>query len=305
MKIIKKLEYSNQPASVALGYFDGIHLGHRAVINDAVDFAQKNNLIPTVFTLLQSPRKVLFNEKVEGVITVSEKLALLEKMGIAQVYIIDFNEIRNITAKDFVYDILRNCFNARHAVCGFNYHFGRYALGNKDVLKELCDKTGISTSSQKQLCYNNIPISSTRIRKCIADGDIISANAMLGRYYGFCLPVVHGRQLGRTFGTPTLNQFFPKGLVCPKFGVYASEVTVDGEKFCGVTDIGIKPTVGSDRVVIETWMPRYKGRDLYDEHTDVRLLEFIREEKKFESLDRLKQEILLNGRQAEEIFLRR
>ena len=100
MKIIKKLEYSNQPASVALGYFDGIHLGHKADINDAVDFAKKNNLIPTVFTLLQSPRKVLFNEKVEGVITVSEKLKILESMGIAQVYIIDFTEIRNITAED-------------------------------------------------------------------------------------------------------------------------------------------------------------------------------------------------------------
>jgi len=305
VKIIKKLEYSNQPASVALGYFDGIHLGHKAVINDAVDFAKKNNLIPTVFTLLQSPRKVLFNEKVEGVITVSEKLKILEAMGIAQVYIIDFTEIRNITAEDFVYDILKNCFNAKHAVCGFNYHFGKYALGNRNVLKELCHDIGISTSSQSQILYNDVPISSTRIRKCIADGDIISANAMLGRDYGFCLPVVHGRQLGRTWGTPTLNQLFPKGLVCPKFGVYASVVTVDGEKFCGVTDIGMKPTVGSDRVVIETWMPDYHGRDLYDEHIDVRLSEFIRQEKKFENLDDLKQEIFLNGRQAQKIFLRR
>lgn len=305
MKIIKQLEYSKQPSSVALGYFDGIHLGHRAVINNAVEFGKKNNLIPTVFTLLQSPRKILFNEKVEGIITPDEKLRLIENMGIEQVYVIDFTEIRNITAEQFVSDILKDCFNARHAVCGFNYHFGKSALGNRNVLKELCNHTGISTSSLNQVCYENMPVSSTRIRKCIADGDIVSANAMLGRKYGFCLPIVHGRQLGRTWGTPTLNQFFPKGLVCPKFGVYASEVTVDGKQFCGVTDIGIKPTVGSDKVVTETWMPDYNGRDLYDEHIDIRLTEYIRSEKKFESLDELKQEIFLNGRQAKEIFLRR
>ena len=302
MRIIKKLEYSEKPTSVALGYFDGIHLGHRAVIENAVGYAKKNNLIPTVFTLLQSPRKVLFNEKVEGIITLDEKLKILENMEIEQVYIIDFTEIRNITAENFISDILKMCFHAEYAVCGFNYHFGKSALGNRNVLKKLCFDSGINSTSQNQICYADIPISSTRIRKCISDGDMTSTNAMLGRKYGFYLPVVHGRQLGRTWGTPTLNQIFPDGLVCPKFGVYASEVTVDGKKFCGVTNVGIKPTVGSDEILIETWMPDYNGRDLYDEFTDVRFIEHIRGEKKFDSLDELKQEILLNGQQAEKIF---
>ena len=258
-----------------------------------------------MFTLLQSPRKVLFNEKIEGVITISEKLKLIEQMGVGQVYIIDFTEIRNISAEDFVSDILKDCFHAHHAVCGFNYHFGKRALGNRNVLKDLCHSLGISTTSQNQICYHNMPVSSTRIRKCISDGDIISANAMLGRKYGFHLPVIHGRQLGRTWGTPTINQFFPEGLVCPKFGVYASEVTVDNKKFCGVTNIGIKPTIENfNSVTIETWMPDYKGRDLYDELIDVRLIEYIRPEKKFDSLENLKNEILLNGRQAEQIFLK-
>ena len=304
MRIIKELEYSEKPTSVALGYFDGIHLGHRAVIANAVGYARKNNLIPTVFTLLQSPRKVLFNEKVEGIITLSEKLHILESMGIEQVYIIDFTEIRNITAEDFISDILKKCFHAEYAVCGFNYHFGKSALGNRTVLKELCHQIGINSESQKQICYDDIPVSSTRIRKCIANGDMISTNAMLGRKYGFYLPVVHGRQLGRTWGTPTLNQHFPNGLVCPKFGVYASEVTVDGKKFCGVTNIGIKPTVGSDEILIETWMPDYNGRDLYNESIDIRFIEHIRGEKKFDSLDELKQEILLNGQQAAKIFVK-
>lgn len=302
MRIIKELEYSQKPTSVALGYFDGIHLGHRSVILNAVDHARKNDLIPTVFTLLQSPRKVLFNEKVEGIITVGEKLDILENMGIEQVYIIDFTEIRNITAENFISDILKNCFHAKYAVCGFNYHFGKSALGNRNVLKELCCDLGIDSDSQDQICYEGMPISSTRIRKCIAHGDIPSTNAMLGRKYGFYLPVIHGRQLGRTWGTPTLNQLFPNGLVCPKFGVYASEVTVCGKKFFGVTNIGIKPTVGSDDILIETWMPDYHGNDLYDEAIDVRLIEYIRGEKKFDTLDRLKEEIILNGQQAKKIF---
>ena len=109
VKIIKQLAYSQQPTSVALGYFDGIHLGHRAVISDAVDFARKKDLVPTVFTLLQSPRKVLFNEQVEGVITISEKLKIIEEMGIAQVYLIDFTEIRDITAEDFVSSFREMC----------------------------------------------------------------------------------------------------------------------------------------------------------------------------------------------------
>ena len=265
---------------------------------------KKNNLIPTVFTLLQSPRKVLFNEKVEGIITIDEKLEILENMGIEQVYIIDFTEIRNITAENFISDILKDCFHAEYAVCGFNYHFGKSALGNRNVLKELCCKIGINSESQNQICYEDMPVSSTRIRRCIANGDIVSTNNMLGRKYGFYLPVIHGRQLGRTWGTPTLNQLFPKGLVCPKFGVYASEVTVNGEKFCGVTNIGIKPTVGSDDILIETWMPDYHGQELYDKYIDVRFTEHIRGEKKFNSLDELKQEIIFNGQQAKEIFAR-
>ncbi len=305
MEILFHLDNSERPSSVALGFFDGIHLGHRAVINNAVSYARTHGLVPAVFTLLQSPRQVLFNEKVAYIISLGEKLQILESMGVEKVYVIDFTEIRNITAERFVSDILKDCFHAAYAVCGFNYHFGKAALGNRNVLKELCESVGICSSFQSQICYGTMPVSSTRIRQCIASGDIPSANAMLGRTYGFCLTVVHGRQLGRTWGTPTLNQWLPQELICPKFGVYVSEVTVDEKKFCGVTNIGVKPTVGSKRVVIETWLPDYQGRDLYDECIDVRLLEFIREERKFSNVDLLRQEIFLNAQQAKQIFARR
>ena len=297
MEIIKELVPSKEPTSTALGYFDGIHRGHQAVIKEAVDYARRHGLVSAVFTLMQSPRTVLFGEEPRGIITTDEKLSLLEALGVERVYLIDFTTIRTITAEKFVSDILIGCFNARHTGCGFNYHFGNGAKGNGDMLSQLAVQYGITETTQPQLCFSGTPISSTRIRKCIADGDIQSANAMLGRKYGFRLPVIHGRQLGRTIGFPTINQQMPEGLVKPLFGVYAANVDIDGKLYRGVTNIGIKPTVGSDSVTIETWMPEYKGPELYGRTLDLRLESFSRPERKFSDLDELRSAILQDSRQ--------
>ena len=302
MKIITELKRSSEPTSTALGYFDGLHLGHQAVIGEAVANGQKNSLIPTVFTLLQSPRTVLWGEESKNIITTEEKLSILEKMGVQQVYLIDFNDVKDITADSFVKDILCGCFRARHISCGFNYHFGAGAKGSGEMLEDMCRDYGISVLARPRITYDERPVSSTRIRECIVNGDIRSANEMLGRRYGFRLTVVHGRELGRQWGTPTLNQIFPDGLVKPKFGAYVSVVTVGDNKYCGVTNIGLKPTVGSDKVLIETWMPDDSGRELYDEKTEVRLIYFIREEKRFNDTYELKAEILRNGEYARKLF---
>ncbi len=303
MKIIRDLIRSEMPTSTALGYFDGIHIGHRAVISEAVQTALRDGLIPSVFTLMQSPRTILRGEESRNILTTEEKLDLLAQLGVEQVYLIDFRTIKDITAEDFVRDMVCGCFNARHISCGFNYHFGAGAAGSGDMLEDMCRKYGISVLARPRIVMDGSPVSSTRIRECIVAGDILSANRMLGRKYGFCLPVVHGKQLGRQWGTPTLNQNFPEGLVKPEFGVYASSVVVDGKSYYGVTNIGVKPTVGSDRVLIETWMPEYNGRDLYGEYVDIRLLRNIRSERRFSGTDELKKEILKNGDQAKEIFL--
>lgn len=303
MKVITELIRSQEPTSTALGYFDGVHRGHMAVIGEAVQNAKEHGLVPTVFTLLQSPRVVLRGEESNNIITLDEKLMIFERLGVEQVYLIDFIGIKDITAEEFVRDIVSGCFNARHVACGFNYHFGAGAKGSGAELEDMCAGYGISVLARPRITMGEKPVSSTRIRGCIVEGDIVSANDMLGRQYGFCLPVIHGRKLGRQLGTPTLNQEFPQELVRPRFGVYASSVTVDGRKYCGVTNIGVKPTVGSDKVLIETWMPDYSGRELYDENTDVRLLEYIRDERKFSDIDELKANICKNGEQAKRIFL--
>ncbi len=295
MKIITELERSEEQSSVALGYFDGVHRGHAAVISEAVRTGRLNGLVPTVFTLLQSPRTILRGEKSNNIMTTREKLEVFEQLGVEQVYLLDFRSIMNITAEDFVRDVLSGCFRAAHAACGFNYHFGAGAKGSGAELEDMCRDYGITVLARPRIIMEDLPVSSTRIRSCILSGRVEQANEMLGRLYGFRLPVVHGRQLGRQWGTPTLNQEFPSELVKPAFGVYASVVKVDGKLYSGVTNVGIKPTVGSDRVMIETWMPQYSGRDLYDEETDVRILSFIRPERRFESIECLKHEIIRDG----------
>lgn len=302
MEIITELKRSEKPTSTALGYFDGVHRGHRAVISEAVQNAAENGYVPTVFTLMQSPRTVLRGEKSNNIMTTDEKLSVFRELGVGQVYLIDFRSIMNITAEEFVRDILCGCFNAKHAACGFNYHFGAGARGSGAMLEDMCRDYGITVLARPRIVMDSLPVSSTRIRSCIQSGRIEQANSMLGRRYGFSLPVIHGRQLGRQWGTPTLNQEFPSELVKPAFGVYASAVTVDGDVFCGVTNVGIKPTVGSDRVLIETWMPDYSGRELYDDQIDVRLLSFIRPERRFDSIDELKNEIYKNGQSAKAVF---
>ena len=302
MKILTELTRSELPTSTALGYFDGVHRGHRAVISEAVQNAAANGLVPTVFTLLQSPRTVLRGEESCNILTTEEKLNILDSLGVEQVYLIDFAPIKDITAQDFVRDILCGCFNARHISCGFNYHFGAGALGSGEMLDSMCEGFGISVLARPRIIDQGLPISSTRIRECIRKGDVSGANEMLGHLYGFSLPVIHGKRLGHSIGAPTLNQLFPQGLVKPLFGVYASVVTINGKSYCGVSDIGVKPTVGSDDVLIETWMPEYSGEELYGKKIDVRLIDFIREEKKFSSIDELKAEIQKNAGQALEIY---
>ncbi len=302
MEIIGNLRRSEKPTSVALGFFDGLHRGHREVINAAIEYANNHNILPAVFTTVQSPRSVITGKSVKQIITHEEKTARLEGMGIKRVYIIDFNDIMNISAEDFIKHIVKECFGARHVSCGFNYHFGKGGAGDISSLRELCGEAGIEAASKNHIDYENEPISSTRIRECISCGDIRAVNDMLGYEYGFRLPVIHGRRLGRKMGIPTINQRFPTELVCPRFGAYASVAFVGGKRYCGVSNIGVKPTVGSDETLIETWLPEYDGAELYGEDIDIRLIDYIRVERKFDSIEGLKKEILKNGEQAREIF---
>lgn len=217
----------------------------------------------------------------------------------------DFKSVVDVAPRKFVEDMLIKTLKAKKLCCGFNYTFGKNGEGNTELLAEICKENGIELQVLPPVEEKEGVVSSTLIRELIKDGNVRRANELLGSYFGFGGEVVHGQHLGRELGTPTLNQSLHEELVVPKFGVYASCVTLDdGRKFCGVTNIGVKPTVGEFAPLCETWMPDYSGEELYGKTVDVRLIDFIRGEKKFSSLDELKKLSLTMQRQPRKCFLK-
>lgn len=295
---------SPEPGStaVALGYFDGVHRGHRKVLEGAVR-QRGSGLTPVCLTFAESPKAVLTGSFSPALMTQDDKRRALEALGVAHVYFADFRAVMHLSARDFFRDILVGTLRAKALFCGFNYRFGKNAEGDAALLQTLCDGSGVSLAVAPPETDNGEVVCSTLIKQLITSGNIRRANALLCRRFGVCEPVCHGKRLGHTLGTPTINQPLTAGLVVPKFGVYASAVTLEsGECHCGVTNIGVKPTVGNSVPLWETWMPGYHGGELYGQTADVRLLDFIRGERRFDTLEALKAEILRNGRQAEAIF---
>lgn len=280
----------NPPCSLALGTFDGLHRGHMAVIRAALDSPWE----PQVFTFSQSPS----GER--AVITRRDKRKLLEQAGVRKMFSADFSQLRNMEAEVFVRDVLLDKLNARRLCCGEDFRFGRGALGNVKLLEQLCEERNTELLVVPPVMDNGEKISSTRIRQAVAEGDMPLAKRLLGRPFGFSLEVIHGNHIGTGLGTPTINQALPEDFALPKFGVYAAWCRVNGKFYYGVCNVGVKPTVGSDRVLAETWMPDFSG-DLYGKRVRLFLLDFIRPERKFSSLKELKEEIGRNARQAKEI----
>lgn len=281
--------HSPSPCSLALGAFDGLHRGHMAVLHAAAQ-----GECPGVFTFSSGPKGA------PAVLTPEDKLLLLERAGIEQVFRIDFGDLRDMDAQRFVEEVLLEKCRASRICCGEDFRFGRGAAGDTTLLASLCAKAGVELCVLPPVLDGGEKISSTRIRAAIEDGDIPTANRLLGRPFGFSLPVIHGNHIGHSLGTPTINQAIPQGFILPKFGVYAAWCYAKGEFYYGVANIGVKPTVGSDYVLCETWMPDFSG-DLYGYPVRLSLLEFIRPETKFPSLDALKEEIKRNAKQAQEI----
>ncbi len=282
----------DKPCSLALGTFDGLHRGHLAVIRAAR--AGEQGLEAGVFTFSKSPSGA------PSILTPGDKEKLLKAVGVEKTYTVDFSQVRDISAEDFVRRVLIERCKARRLCCGVDFRFGKGAAGDAALLCRLCEEAGVELTVVPPVLEGGEKISSTRIRAAVERGDIPLANRLLGRPFGFSSEVIHGNHIGSGLGTPTINQAIPEDFVLPPFGVYASWARVDGKLYYGVTNIGVKPTVGSDRVLSETWMPEFSG-DLYGRNVRLFLLEFIRSERKFGSLEELKAEIQKNAVQAGEI----
>lgn len=278
----------NNGCAVALGNFDGLHIGHLAVINRTAEEAGKE-FTAAVMLFDEHSMKAVTGEAPPKLITDSERAELFKKKGI-EAFTVSFSEIRDFSPEEFVEEILIKKLNAKVVVCGFNYRFGKKAKGDAKLLEDLCIEKEIKCVIIDEVEADGMAVSSTAIRKAVECGDIEKANSMLGRYFGYCTEVIDGDKRGRTWGFPTINQKLPEGLVVPCFGVYESVVTVDSKICKGVTNIGSRPTVGTEKILSETHIIDFNG-DLYGKSVDIRLVRFIRKEQKFSSFQELIEQI--------------
>ena len=274
----------NNGYAIALGNFDGLHIGHMAVLDETVKQA-KNGLKAAVMLFDEHSMKSVKGEAPPMLITENERTELLKSRAI-ETFVVKFYQIRELSPEAFVEEILIKKFNARTVVCGFNYRFGNKAKGDAKLLEKICIEKNIKCVIIDEVEADGMAVNSTSIRRAVENGEIQLANKMLGRQFGYSCEVVNGDQRGRTWGFPTINQKLPDALVTPAFGVYESVVSVEGKTYRGVTNIGLRPTVGDDKILSETHIIGFDG-NLYGKSVDIRLVRFIRQEKKFSSFDEL------------------
>ena len=288
MLIISKLDEftASSPTSVALGRFDGVHLAHKKVIEAAVGF---EHTLPTVFTFEQSPHGVLTGDMVYSLQTLKQRRDMIESLGV-QLYVCpNFNDVRDMLPEEFVL-MLKERLNVKHISCGFNFTFGKYGKGNAAVLKEICAKYDIALSVAAPIESNGEPVSSSAIRRFIENGDMQQASDMLGYRFYIDFPVLSGDKRGRTLDFPTINQKIPHTFIHPKYGVYATKTLVGGKWYKSVSNVGVRPTVGSDYPRCETFILGYSG-DLYGDSVKVEFYRFLRPEQTFSDLNELQAAI--------------
>ena len=279
--------------AAALGFFDGMHIGHAAVIERALKAAGEYGLTPAAFVISEQPELPKFGGRHDvGLIPYNAKVAILgHRFGITALWSPDFDSIRDLSPEEFFDSGILGILNAGFVCCGEDFHFGKGGVGNAELLKKLCNDAGIHCGIVPPVCTNGVPVSSTGIRELIRGGDVEAANKLLIRPFGYELTVLHGRQLGRTIGFPTINQEIPPFMVKPKRGVYASRTFVGDDIYPSITNIGVKPTVKSDDSEnMETHIIGCDG-DLYDRTVRVELIKYIRGERKFDDLDELKKQL--------------
>lgn len=294
MEIIRDIRLaSKEPLCVALGFFDGVHLGHRRIIEDAVKYAD-NKLVPTIFTFsIDSVDEKFPNKKMhsKNIITQDQKLELFREMGIKKLYMPVFDEIKNIEATDFIEDVLVKNLNAKALVCGEDFKFGKNRVGDVNLLKSRLSAEDIDVCVPKNIISDGSKISSTQIREYIKEGNISLANKLLGYDYNVYSYVVYGLKLGRQIGFRTVNQIFEDNILVPRYGVYSTVTHIEGKSYKSISNIGVRPTIdNSCYPICETHILGI-DKNLYGEKIKVEFSDFIRSEVKFNSIEELKEQI--------------
>ena len=293
MQILKELTYIPD-LSLALGFFDGVHKGHQAVINNAVNYAHENNLKSAVVTFLDHPHCYFYGSAPKYILTRDDRAKHLANLGVDYLIELDFGSISGLTAEDYLRGVLVKHFKPRAITTGWNHNFGYKKSGNVKFLEKYSKKFDYEYFEIPPQKENSLIISSTAIREFLSSGNIEEANTMLGYSFTISGKVAKGQQIGRTIGFPTANLIYPQELIELPFGVYSVLVKIQDKIFKGITNFGVRPTVSnSNRTTLETHILDFAG-DIYGHNIEVKFLKMIRPEKKFDSLDELKNQITLD-----------
>lgn len=290
---------------IALGFFDGVHLGHGALLRRAAEEAKKRVCESAVFTFDRPPKEVITGIPCPLINSPEDRAELVKRLyGIDEMIMVPFDDEMRTTPWDrFVTDILVERYGAVHLVAGHDHHFGHRNQGSPELLKEKCAELGLGCDIIPAVTLDGVTVSSTHIRKLLEEGDVETARAFLGHPHVLTQTVGHGRQLGRTIGIPTANLVAPPHVLLPKRGVYAAKITLpDGRAFGGVTNVGVRPTVNNGQdVTVEPWILDFDG-DLYGQAIRVEFFRRLRDERKFESLDALRSQIETDAGKTREAY---
>ena len=290
--------------AMALGFFDGVHLGHAALMNKTRQRAQELGALPSVLTFDVHPDTLVFGKDVPLINSASGRESIIRsKFGIDNVVFIHFNQkVMHMDWKEFI-DVLIDELNIAWLVVGHDFCFGYKGLGTAARLKEYCAGKGIGCDIISPVKVDGVTVSSTLIRELIAGGEIERANELLGHPHTLTDTVRSGYHLGASMGTPTINMKFPEGVLIPKHGVYAAKVYLeDGSEHISVTNIGVRPTVSElDTVSVESYILDFEG-NLYDRQARVEFYSFLRPERRFGSLDELSEQIKRDAGAARAYF---
>ena len=279
-----------EAAVVALGMFDGMHMGHRALITRCVDMADEHAAIPAVYSFANHPQTVLKKEAPPCLTDAGERKALMEDLGVRDVQMPPFTEALAALSPEAFIETLLALWDIKALVVGYNYSFARYGAGTPETLRALGGACGFLVEVVPPVVFLGEPVSSTRIRTLLEQGEVRTAAAMLERPYTLCGTVIRNRQFGREMGFPTANIWPEPGRVLPKDGVYVSDALVDDKSYRAITNLGKNPTVGGERLSMETHLIDFSG-DLYGRRMCVSFLERMRGEQKFDTPAALQKRI--------------
>lgn len=298
MLVVSSIEQIKTPTAIALGNFDGIHRGHQVVLQPIIEklSAQQDCIYSSVVSFSPHPREFFTGGKLQLLTPIPEKAQQLSSLGIEQLILLPFNQgLASLSPQQFVEQILVKQLQTTQISVGSDFRFGHKRQGTGEDLKSIAAGFGIKVhlnSLHKCQDSNNqaVRVSSSLIRQALLDGDINAANAMLGRNYSLRGKVVAGQQLGRTIGFPTANLQLPPEKFLPRYGVYSVDVLVNQAVVKGVMNIGCRPTVKGENPTVEVHLLNWSG-DLYGQTLQAHLIEFLRPEQKFPSVEALKQQI--------------